>query len=70
MSKQDWTVKELADAAGVSVQYIHELLQAGKIPHYRVGNWLYLIPRKFGASWLSQRGKGGDAVDTNNETKK
>lgn len=51
----DWTVKELADKAEVSGQYIRRLISEGELPGtYKVGN-VWLIPKATAERWLARR---------------
>jgi len=49
-----FTVKELAEAAGVHVSYIRQLLQTGKLDGYKQGrDWF--VPVDVGRAWLASR---------------
>ena len=54
MTKDVYTVKQLAREAGVSVSWIHELISRGDIKAERLG-WMYTISKAEALRWLSQR---------------
>lgn len=49
-----FSIKELADAAGVHVSAVRQLCQAGKLDAFKVGN-TWAIPADVGRAWLKQR---------------
>lgn len=51
-----WTVKELADAAGVNPSRIRQLIAAGKITARKVGNSNFIKDTE-ARRWLAQRGQ-------------
>jgi len=52
--KDFYTVKELAEKAGVNTSYIRQILIAKKLSGYKVGrDWM--IPHKSGDDWLEAR---------------
>jgi excisionase family DNA binding protein len=56
---KDYTIKELAKAAGVSVQWIHELIDRGEIQAERFG-WMYRVSQAEAERFLAKREKKGD----------
>lgn len=49
------TVKELAEAAGTSEQYIRQILAEGKIPGAYKFGYTWVIPRLAAERWLESR---------------
>ena len=59
-----WSVRELAEAAGVSIRWVHDEIQNGKFPGIvKVGN-SYAIPYEEGVAWLNSRGIEIDTLET------
>ena len=55
-AKQDWTTKELAEAANLDPSTIRHLLLDGKLRGYKRGrDWF--IPYQEGQDWLDSRRK-------------
>ena len=54
MTKEVYTVKQLAESAGVSISWIHELIDRGDIKAERLG-WMYTISKAEAEKWLSDR---------------
>ncbi len=51
-----WGTVELAKAAGVNDSYLRQLLLAGKLQGYKVGQ-TWLIPDDVARAWLEERQK-------------
>ena len=49
-----WTVRELADAAGVSDSRVRQLLLDGEIKGRKTG-WTWIIPNSEAQRWLDKR---------------
>jgi len=51
-----WSVRELAETAGTSIQWVHDEIGRGKFPGIqKIGN-SYVIPQADAIAWLSERG--------------
>jgi excisionase family DNA binding protein len=55
-TERPYTATSLADAAGVSVQYVARLCRQGKIPAQKIGP-VWLIAPEDGRQWLERRRK-------------
>jgi len=53
-NKRPWSVAELARAAAVDGSYLRQLLLAGRLDGYKIGN-SWAIPREAGDAWLVGR---------------
>jgi hypothetical protein len=52
---EPWTIKELAEAAGVDASYIRRLCIQGKLEGAKKPARDWLIPAQVGADWLKQK---------------
>lgn len=52
--RTDWTVKELAECAGLNPSRIRQLLLAGEIKGYKRGP-IWLVPNAEAQRWLENR---------------
>jgi excisionase family DNA binding protein len=50
-----WSTKELAEAAGVNDSYIRQLLIAGDLKGFKIGQRTWAIPAEVGQEWLDKR---------------
>lgn len=53
---RSWTTNELAGEAGVNDSYIRQLLLAGKLRGWKLGN-AWAIPDDVARAWLEEREK-------------
>lgn len=53
------TVREAAGYLRLSLPTVYKLIQAGTIPHVKVG-YRYIIPRNKFMAWVNESAHGGD----------
>jgi excisionase family DNA binding protein len=54
MREKPWTTKELAEAAKVSMRYVRQEIEAGRLKAEKIGrDWQ--IPADVGEEWLKER---------------
>jgi|GEM_PF-6982518 len=62
--KSVWSVRKLAETAGVSISWVHQEIQKAKFPGIiKIGN-TYIIPYEEGVAWLKSRGIEIDTLET------